>query len=202
MEGHGAPVSVYLDTPNSLYPSPAVRKIGGSEISRFGQSKIKLLQRFLPFANGAPAHDHVRDIFATLDAEAFQRCVIASGAEATSCPAAVIAFDGKTSRRSYHKEGRQGADPHDLGLRRPAAAGLGQIKANEKSNEITAIPALIEMIEIEGAVISVDAMGRRAPSRRKSWARRKTKPGKTPLRCRLRGRIERCRNVGAAAIGA
>jgi predicted transposase YbfD/YdcC len=130
-----------------------------TEIARFGQSKIKLLQRFLPFGNGTPAHDHLGDIFATLDAEAFQRCFAAWVAEATGCPAEVIAIDGKTSRRSYQKQDVK-APIHMVsafGARQRLV--LGQSKVNDKSNEITAIPALIEMMEIEGAVITIDAMG-------------------------------------------
>jgi predicted transposase YbfD/YdcC len=130
-----------------------------TDIARFGRSKLALLRRFLPYENGTPAHDHLGDIFATLDAEAFRRCFIAWVAEATGCPAEVIAIDGKTSRRSYQKK-----DAKEPILMVSAFAArqrlvLGQIKVNEKSNEITAIPALIEMMEIEGAVVTIDAMG-------------------------------------------
>ena len=130
-----------------------------TEIARFGQSKIKLLQRFLPFANGTPAHDHLGDIFATLDAEAFQRCFVAWVAEATGCPAGVIAIDGKTSRRSYQEKDAKAPIHMISAFAARQRLVLGQIKVNEKSNEITAIPALIEMMEIEGAVVSIDAIG-------------------------------------------
>ena len=75
-----------------------------TDIARFGRSKLALLRRFLPFENGTPAHDHLGDIFATLDAEAFQRCFAAWVAEGTGCPAEVVAIDGKTLRRSYQKK--------------------------------------------------------------------------------------------------
>jgi predicted transposase YbfD/YdcC len=130
-----------------------------TEIARFGRSKIKLLQRFLPFENGTPAHDHLGDIFATLDADAFQRCFAAWVAEATGCPSGVIAIDGKTSRRSYQKKGAKAPIHMVSAFAARQRLVLGQIKVNEKSNEITAIPALIEMMEIEGAVITIDAMG-------------------------------------------
>jgi predicted transposase YbfD/YdcC len=130
-----------------------------TEIARFGQSKIKLLQRFLPFANGTPAHDHLGDIFATLDAEAFQRCFAAWIAEATGCPAGVIAIDGKTSRRSYQKKDAKAPIHTVSAFAARQRLVLGQIKVNEKSNEITAIPVLIDMMEVEGAVITIDAMG-------------------------------------------
>lgn len=130
-----------------------------TDIARFGQSKLALLRRFLPFANGTPAHDHLGDIFATLDAEAFGRCFAAWVAETTGCPQDVVAIDGKTSRRSYQKKDAKGPIHMVSAFAARQRLVLGQIKVNEKSNEITAIPALIEMMEIEGAVVTIDAMG-------------------------------------------
>jgi predicted transposase YbfD/YdcC len=130
-----------------------------TDIARFGRSKIALLRRFLPFENGTPAHDHLGDIFATLDAEAFQRCFAAWVAETTGCPAGVVAIDGKTSRRSYQKKDAKAPIHMVSAFAARQRLVLGQIKVNEKSNEITAIPALLEMMEIEGAVITIDAMG-------------------------------------------
>jgi predicted transposase YbfD/YdcC len=130
-----------------------------TEIARFGRSKIKLLQRFLPFENGTPAHDHLGDIFATLDAEAFQRCFLAWVTQTLGCPAGVIAVDGKTSRRSYQKKDAKAPIHMISAFSARQRLVLGQIKVSEKSNEITAIPALLEMMEIEGAVITIDAMG-------------------------------------------
>ncbi len=72
-----------------------------TDIARFGEKKIELLRRFRPFRDGTPAHDHLGDIFATLDAKEFQRCFVAWVAALTGAPAAVIAIDGKTLRRSY-----------------------------------------------------------------------------------------------------
>ncbi len=69
------------------------------DIARFGDKKLELLRRFRPFRDGTPSHDHLGDIFATLDAEQFQRCFVAWVAAVTGAPAAVIAIDGKTSRR-------------------------------------------------------------------------------------------------------
>src|SRR5471030_3075857 len=71
-----------------------------TEIARFGERKLALLRRFRPFKDGTPAHDHLGDIFATLDAAAFQRCFIAWAAALTKTPIDLIAIDGKTSRRS------------------------------------------------------------------------------------------------------
>lgn len=76
-----------------------------TEMARFGEKKIELLRRFRPFKDGTPTHDHLGDIFATLDAQAFQRCFVAWAAAPTNTPMEVVAIDGKTSRRSYRKKG-------------------------------------------------------------------------------------------------
>src|ERR1700674_1329746 len=70
------------------------------DIALFGDKKLGLLRRFRPFAEGTPSHDHLGDILATLDAEAFRGCFVAWVAGLTKTPADLIAIDGKTSRRS------------------------------------------------------------------------------------------------------
>lgn len=137
--------------------------LGGAEtftdIARFGEKKLQLLRRFRPFRNGTPAHDHLGDIFATLDAKEFQRCFASWVAALTGAPADVIAIDGKTLRRSYQKKG--GKEPIHMVSAFAARQRivLGQVKVAEKSNEIVAIPALLAMLAIEGAIVTVDAMG-------------------------------------------
>ena len=98
------------------------------------------MRRFLSFENGTPAHDHLGDIFATLDAEAFQRCFVAWVAEATGCPAEVIAIDGKTSRRSYQKKDAKEPIHMVSAFAARQRLVLGQIKVDEKSNEIIGDP--------------------------------------------------------------
>jgi len=137
--------------------------LGGAEaftdIARFGEKKLQLLRRFRPFRDGTPAHDHLGDIFASLDAKAFQRCFVSWVAALTGAPADVIAIDGKTLRRSYQKKG--GKEPIHMVSAFAARQRLvlGQVKVAEKSNEIVAIPALLAMLAIEGAIVTVDAMG-------------------------------------------
>ena len=130
-----------------------------TDIARFGEKKIELLRRFQPYVNGTPSHDHLGDIFATLDARAFQLCFAAWVAELTNTPAEVIAIDGKTSRRSYQNKGSKDAIHIVSAFAARQRIVLGQVKVNEKSNEIVAIPALLDMLEIEGAVVTIDAMG-------------------------------------------
>src|SRR6267378_4371242 len=79
------------------------------DIARFGQKKIELLRRFLPFRDGTPSHDHLGDIFATLDATEFQRRFVAWVAKLIGVSADVIAIDGKTLRGSSHKRGGKAA---------------------------------------------------------------------------------------------
>jgi hypothetical protein len=81
---------------------------GFIDIARFGAKKIDLLRRFRPFVDGAPPHDTLGDIFATLDAGAFQRCFVSWVAALTKTPAEVVAIDGKTLGRSIRRRGRKG----------------------------------------------------------------------------------------------
>jgi len=130
-----------------------------TDIARFGEKKLALLRRFRPFANGTPAHDHLGDIFATLDAEAFRRCFVAWVSALIKTPADVIAIDGKTSRRSGSKKNAKEPIHMVSAFAARQRLVLGQIAVAEKSNEITAIPALLDMMAIEGAVVTIDAMG-------------------------------------------
>lgn len=130
-----------------------------TDIARFGEKKLDLLRRFRPYKDGTPAHDHLGDIFATLDAQAFQRCFVAWVAALTKTPAEVIAIDGKTSRRSYKKKGSKEPIHMVSAFAARQRLVLGQVAVAEKSNEIVAIPALLDMMAIEGAVVTIDAMG-------------------------------------------
>lgn len=137
--------------------------LAGSEtfvdIARFGDKKLDLLRRFRPYCDGTPSHDHLGDIFATLDAEQFQRCFVAWVAAITGVPSGVVAIDGKTSRRSYQKKGGKAPIHMVSAFAARQRLVLGQVKVAEKSNEIIAIPKLLDMLAIEGAIVTIDAMG-------------------------------------------
>jgi len=129
------------------------------DIARFGDRKLAFLRRFRPFLEGTPSHDHLGNIFATLDAEPFQRCFVAWVASLTGVSAEVIAIDGKTVRRSGQKAGGKAAIHMVSAFAARQRLVLGAVKVDDKSNEITAIPKLLAMMAIEGAIVTIDAMG-------------------------------------------
>jgi len=128
-----------------------------TDIARFGEKKLTLLRRFRPFLEGTPTHDHLGDILATLDADQFQRCFVAWVASLIGVPEGVVAIDGKTVRRS------KGIDKAAIHMVSAFAVRqrlvMGQVKVADKANEIVAIPKLLDMLAIEGAVVTIDAMG-------------------------------------------
>ena len=130
-----------------------------TDIARFGERKLTLLRRFLPFADGTPPHDRLGDIFATLDAEAFQHCFADWVAALTKTAVEAIAIDGKTMRGSGAKKSSKAPIHMVSAFAARQRMVLAQVKVDEKSNEIVAIPALLDMMAIEGAVVTIDAMG-------------------------------------------
>ena len=135
-----------------------------TDIARFGDKKLHVLRRFRPFREGTPAHDHLGDILASLDAEQFQACFVAWVASLIGVPQGVVAIDGKTSRRS---KGANGAIHMVSAFAARQRLVLGQVKVADKANEIVAIPRLLDMLAIEGAIVTIDAIGcQRAISRK------------------------------------
>ena len=102
---------------------------GFTDIARFGERKLGLLRRLRPFADGTPSHDHLGDIFATLDAQAFRRCFVAWVAALTRTP---VDRHRRQDVPAFGQEGIEGGHPHGLGLRRATTAGAG---ANQGGRE-------------------------------------------------------------------
>ena len=129
------------------------------EISNWGRLRLGFLRRFRPYAQGVPSHDTLNDVYNALDGDQFQACFIAWVEGLCEAEGEIIAIDGKTSRRTGDR--RRGRDP--LHLVSAWASGqrlvLGQQAVAERSNEITAIPALLEKLAIRGALVTIDAIG-------------------------------------------
>lgn len=134
------------------------------EISLRGQENLDFLRRFRPFRRGIPSHDALNDLFNALDHEAFRDSFIAWAESLRAATPAdegpsVAAVDGKTSRRTHDKaKGR--AALHLVSAwattQRPV---IGQEAIDDKENEIIAIPRLLKMLELKGALVTIDAMG-------------------------------------------
>ena len=130
------------------------------DIEDYGKYKEEWLTRFLTLANGIPSHDTIRRLFIRLDPNALQQCFlswIAAIREVTDGD--VVAIDGKTLRRSA--DAAKGKSALHMISAWGAANGmvLGQVKTADHSNEITAIPALLDLLKIKGAIVTIDAAG-------------------------------------------
>jgi predicted transposase YbfD/YdcC len=139
---------------------------GPTAIAKWALLKGELLLKCLPLPNGIPRKDVYRRILSALKPGAFQACFVswlsslrADAEAATGVEQPLLAIDGKTLRRSHDRSKGLGALHSvsvwaaDFGLT------LGQVACAEKSNEITAIPELLKLVHIEGAIITIDAMG-------------------------------------------
>jgi len=160
-----------------LYPLPEVLlavlcgTLAGAEdfveVRRWGGVHLDFLRRFLPYAAGLPSHDTLNDVVNALDADLFAQCFTAwveglreaAPAEPAADGPEVVAIDGKTSRRT-HDRGRGRGPLHMVSAWASSQRlVLGQQACEAKSNEITAIPLLLERLALAGALVTIDAMG-------------------------------------------
>jgi len=132
---------------------------GWVSVALFGKSKLAFLRRFLPFKNGTPSHDQLGLIFGALDAASFQRCFIAWAQTLSGTIREVVAVDGKTLRRSFDRAEARGPLHMISAWSSKQKLVLGTLNVAEKSNEITAIPELLELLALKGAIVTTDAMG-------------------------------------------
>jgi predicted transposase YbfD/YdcC len=129
-------------------------------IETYAQAKQEWLQEFLALPNGIPSHDTIARVFAKLDPQAFEQCFQRWVESITyAVGAQVIPIDGKTIRQSFDRDRFQKAIHVVSAWASEHRLVLGQLKVDSKSNEITAIPKLLELLDIAGCIITIDAMG-------------------------------------------
>lgn len=130
------------------------------DIAEFGKARVDWFKTFLELPNGIPSHDTFNRVFARLDPEQFQACFIDwVRAVSVLSDAQVIAIDGKVLRRSHDKGMGKAAIDMVSAWATANRLVLGQVKVDEKSNEMTAIPQLLEALAIEGCTVTIDALG-------------------------------------------
>lgn len=136
---------------------------GPTAIHRWAANRHDWLKQFLPLSNGIPSRDCIRRLLMALKPQAFQKCFQNWIAQAIhgdeQAPTRLVAIDGKTCRRSH--DAGQGLGPLHIVSAWASEEGiaLGQVATEAKSNEITAIPLLLEQIELTGSLVTIDAMG-------------------------------------------
>lgn len=139
---------------------------GPTGIAKWARIKEDVLRTLLPLPNGVPRKDVFRRVLSALQPGAFQACFVdwlqslrAAAAAATGVDRPVLAIDGKTLRRSHDKSKGLGA-LHSVSVwASEFGLSLGQVATDQKSNEITAIPELLKLVDIRGAIVTIDAMG-------------------------------------------
>jgi len=135
---------------------------GWEDIEDFGKCKKVWLRGFLELPNGVPSHDTFRRVISSIRASELQTCFVDwVQAVFKVTDGEVIAIDGKTARRSYERGEANGHGPIHMVSAWASKAGfsLGQQKIDAKSNEITAIPLLLRVLELKGCIVTIDAMG-------------------------------------------
>lgn len=152
-----------------VYPLPEIlllvlcATLGGAEnfveIEAWGEDRLDFLRRFLPCRHGIASHDTLGDVMNGLDAELFSACFTTWVEELREVEPDIVAIDGKTSRRTHARP--KGRNPLHLvsAWASRQRLVLGQQACDAKSNEITAIPLLLERLALTGALVTIDAMG-------------------------------------------
>ena len=130
-----------------------------TEIEKFGEAKLDWLRKFLPYDNGIPSHDTIGRVLGLVNPDALEQMFRAWMKAAASAFEGVIAVDGKTLRGAIGR-GNSRSFVHMVSAFASAnQMVLGQVRTEEKSNEITAIPRLLEVLHLKGQVVTIDAMG-------------------------------------------
>jgi predicted transposase YbfD/YdcC len=134
--------------------------VGLEEIELFGEQHLDWLRRFFPYKHGVPSHDTLGRVFSNLEVNEFNKCFIDwSNSISDLCSGRVIALDGKTICGAA-STAALGSKLHIVSaFCNKNNISVGQLTVSEKSNEITAIPKLLDLIAVEGCIVTIDAMG-------------------------------------------
>jgi predicted transposase YbfD/YdcC len=136
---------------------------GWAEVALFGRCKRKWLATFLELPGGIPSHDTFGRVFSLLDPRAFERCFLAwMSALVELCRGRLVAIDGKSIRRSFEHAWDKSGMIHLVSAMLSQGGNrvvFGQVAVEDKSNEIAAIPKLLELMDLKGAVVTIDAIG-------------------------------------------
>jgi predicted transposase YbfD/YdcC len=131
-----------------------------NDIEEWGKTKEVWLRGFLELPNGIPSHDTFRRVFCLLDPQRFQECFVSwIQAAYTVTQGQVVAIDGKTLRRSHDRTAGKAAIHMVSAWAEANRVVLAQTKVDDKSNEITAVPELLEVLELAGCIVTLDALG-------------------------------------------
>lgn len=130
------------------------------DVALFGRLKKEWFKTFLRLPHGIPSHDTFGRVFGSLDPDVFSRCFVDWISMVSNLTGGdVIAIDGKTLRRSFDRASSKSAIHMVSAWATRNKLVLGQVKTDEKSNEITTIPKLLEMLALKGCIVTIDAMG-------------------------------------------
>lgn len=130
-----------------------------TQIEEFGKAKENWFRTFLDLENGIPSHDTFGTVFAALDPDAFAMCFIRwVESLATKTAKDVISFDGKALKKSFDSASSKAAIHMVSAFSSANNLVLGQLKVDDKSNEITAVPKLLELVVLEGCIVTADAL--------------------------------------------
>jgi len=133
---------------------------GWEDIEEYGTAHAKWFADILDLPHGIPGHDTFRRVLSRLDPEELTRCFIAwTAALSDASGGEIVSIDGKTLRHSFDRATGQAAIHMVSAWASANRLVLGQLKVEEKSNEITAIPKLLTMLDLAGAIVTIDAMG-------------------------------------------
>ncbi len=166
---HFAALEDPRQTAKVLYPLPEILllllagTLAGaddfSEMELWGNEQLAFLRRLLPYQHGIPSHDTLGEVVAALDPALFKACFVSWVEGLRGTAPDIVAIDGKTSRRSHARS--KGREPLHLvsAWASRQRLVLGQETVSGKSNEITAIPLLLERLALDGALVTIDAIG-------------------------------------------